>query len=153
MKRYIPIIILILFFPAMSAAQKDDETTPDSGVKMQTGKSSIQEEELYPYIIIEQEPPLAASRGSISGDIDGQSLVSSMSGLVSEYGLAGWIKKNTDGTYRFHLEGDPDKLKEALSKIQSSDKKSRIDDVQSRTAVPTKYIKGFKVLESDNSRE
>jgi len=153
MKRYIAISILFLLFPAISAAQNDNETTPESGVKMQTGRTSIQQEELYPYIIIDQEPSLAASRGSIKGDINEQSLFSSMSGLVSEYELAGWIKKTPEGIYRFHLEGNPDKLKTAVAKIQTCDKNSRIDEVQSRTAVPTKYIKGFKVLESTNSME
>jgi acylphosphatase len=73
-----------------------------------------------------------------------------MTVIAAEYNLAGWIKKTPEGSFRFHLEGDPEKLKEAVAKIPSCDKESKIENVESKTAVPTKYLKGFKVINNND---
>ncbi len=145
------LFFLLILFPLCLAAESD---TPDSGsgieVKKEKNKVYIQESEIYPYMTVEQDPPIAAKRGFIKGDINEASIEASMKKLTAEYKLAGWIRKTPDGTFQFHLQGLPDNVKAAVSKIPACDPSSRIEGVDSKTAVVTKYMRGFKVIEAEN---
>ena len=150
-------IVLIFFFmlasyPLYAAENPDKGSGAKTGIFVDQGKTHIKDEEIYPYLIIEQPPPLAAVRGFIYGDVKDDSLKAAMTGIAAEYNLAGWIRKTPEGSFQFHLEGDPEKLKEAVAKIPYCDKESKIEKVESKTAVPTKYIKGFKTLYNNDKQ-
>ncbi len=145
------LFFLLILFPFCLAAESD---TPDSGtgieVKKEKNKVYIQESDIHPYMTIEQDPPIAAKRGFITGDINEASIEASMKKLASEYNLAGWIRKTPDGTFQFHLQGLPDNVKAAVEKIPACDPSSRIEGVDSKAAVVTKYMRGFKTIEAEN---
>jgi acylphosphatase len=148
-------IVLIFFFmlasyPLYAAENPDKSSGAETGISINKGKTHIKDEEIYPYLIIEQNPPLAAVRGYIFGNVKEDSLKTAMTGLSAEYNLAGWIRKTPEGSFQFHLEGDPEKLKEAVAKIPTCDRESKIEKVESKTAVPTKYIKGFKIIGNED---
>jgi acylphosphatase len=145
-------IVLIFFFilaayPLFAADNQTKSSGAETGISVDQGKTHIKDEVIYPYLVIEQNPPLDAVRGHIYGNVKEDSLIAAMTSLVAEYNLAGWIRKTPEGSFQFHLEGDPEKLKEAVAKIPSCDRESKIEKVESKTAVPTKYIKGFKTIQ------
>lgn len=150
MRKFLLFFLLILF-PFGLAAEADN---PDNGtgieVKKEKNKVYIQESEIYPYMTVEQDPPIAAKRGFIKGDINEAGIEASMKKLAAEYNLAGWIKKTPEGTFQFHLQGLPDNVKAAIDKIPACDSSSRIEGVDSKAAVVTKYLRGFKVIEAEN---
>lgn len=142
--------MLILFPLSLAAAADNSDSGTGIEVKKEKNKVYIQESEIYPYMTIEQEPPIIAKRGFIKGTIDETSLEASIKKLAAEYNLAGWIKKTPDGTFQFHLQGLPDNVKSAISKIQTCDPGSRIEGVDAKAAVVTKYLIGFKIIEPEN---
>jgi acylphosphatase len=149
MKKNIVLVffLMLALYPLYAADNPPKSSGAETGISVDQGKTHIKEEEIYPYLTIEQNPPLAAVRGYIYGNVKEDSLIVAMTGLSAEYNLAGWIRKTPEGSFQFHLEGDPEKLKEAVAKIPSWDKESKIEKVESKTAVPTKYIKGFKTIQ------
>jgi len=147
MRKFLLFFLLILF-PLCLAAENDNSTGIE--VKKEKNKVYIQESEIYPYMTVEQNPPIAAKRGFIKGDINEASIEASMRKLAAEYNLAGWIRKTPEGTFQFHLQGLPDKLKAAVDKIPACDPGSRIDSVDAKAAVVTKYLRGFKIIEAEN---
>jgi acylphosphatase len=150
MRKFLLFLLLILF-PLSLAAETD---SPNSGtgieVKKEKNKVYIQESEIYPYMTVEQDPPIAAKRGFIKGDINEVGIEASMKKLAAEYNLAGWIRKTQQGTFQFHLQGLPDNVKAAIEKIPACDPSSRIEGVDTKTAVVTKYMRGFKKIEPEN---
>ena len=150
MRKFLLFLLLILF-PISLAAATDN---PDSGTgieeKKEKNKVYIQESEIYPYMTIEQDPPIVAKRGFIKGDINEAGIEASIKKLAAEYNLAGWIKKTPEGTFQFHLQGLPVNVKAAVAKIPTCDPGSKIEGVDAKAAVVTKYLRGFKIIEPEN---
>jgi acylphosphatase len=152
MRKYLFIILLILFPLHLFALDDSSEAGTEIDIKKEKDKVYIKEGVIYPYTTIEQTPPVAAVRGFIKGNINDASLSTSMTKLASEYNLAGWIRKTPEGLVQFHLQGLPDKVKAAVAKIPQCDPASKIDNVDSKAAFVTKYMKGFKIIDGENQQ-
>jgi acylphosphatase len=152
MRKYLLFVLLILFPLCLLASADNPENETGIEVKKEKGKVYIKESESYPYMTIEQNPPFAAIRGFIKGNINDASLAASMTRLTTEYNLAGWIRKTSEGSVQFHLQGLPDNVKTALAKIPQCDPASKIENVDSKAAVVTKYLRGFKIIDGENKQ-
>ncbi|HEY9159560.1 MAG TPA: acylphosphatase [Desulfomonilia bacterium] len=150
MRKFLLFLLLTLYPFCLSAESENPDSGTGIEVKKEKNKVYIQESEIYPYMTIEQDPPIAARRGFIKGDINEASIEASMKKLAAEYNLAGWIKKTPEGTFQFHLQGLPDNVKAAIEKIPTCDPGSKIEGVDSKAAVVTKYMRGFKTIEAEN---
>ena len=150
MRKFLLFILLILFPVCLAASTDNSDSGTGIEVKKEKNKVYIKETEIYPYLTVEQDPPIAAKRGFIKGDINETSIEASIKKLAAEYNLAGWIKKTPEGTFQFHLQGLPDNVKAAVAKIPACDPGSKIEGVDTKAAVVTKYLKGFKIIEAEN---
>jgi acylphosphatase len=152
MRKHFLFVLLVLFPVCLLASGDNSENEAETGIKKEKGKVYIKESEIYPYITIEQNPPVAAIRGFIKGNINDASLTAYMTKLAGEYNLAGWMRKTPEGSIQFHLQGLPENVKTAVTKIPICDPASKIETVESKTAVVTKYMKGFKTIDAENQK-
>jgi acylphosphatase len=87
-----------------------------------------------------------AVSGTVTGNVQGVGFRAMIQKQAIQYNLAGSAENNTDGSVRFTLQGDNDRIKQALKTISKGTKKSSNVNVSTSSAAVSQNLKTFTVV-------
>jgi acylphosphatase len=89
---------------------------------------------------------ITAVLGSVTGDVQKVGFRALIQKQAIRYNLAGSAENNTDGSVRFTLQGDHDRIKQALKTISEGTKKSSDVHVSTSSAAVSKNLRTFTIV-------
>lgn len=89
---------------------------------------------------------VTAVSGTVTGNVQEVGFRAMIQKQAIRYNLAGSAENNTDGSVRFTLQGDNDRIKQALKTISKGTKKSSNVSVSTSSAAVSQNLKTFTVV-------
>jgi acylphosphatase len=92
------------------------------------------------------ENNVSAISGKVTGNVQKVGFRAMIQKLAIQYNLAGSAENNTDGSVQFTLQGDNDRIKQAVKAISKGTKKSSNVNVSTSSAAALQDLKTFTVV-------
>jgi acylphosphatase len=96
---------------------------------------------------LEAQKSQTAVSGTVTGDVQKVGFRALIQKQAIEYNLAGSTKNNSDGSVQFTLQGDGDRIQEALKTIRKGPKKASNVNVSTSPAPVDQSLKTFKIFD------
>ena len=93
------------------------------------------------------ENNVSAISGKVTGNVQKVGFRAMIQKLAIQYNLAGSAENNTDGSVQFTLQGDNDRIKQAVKAISKGTKKSSNVNVSTSSAAAFQDLKTFTVVD------
>jgi acylphosphatase len=93
-----------------------------------------------------KDQTVMAVSGTVTGDVQEVGLRAMIQKQAILYNLAGSVENNADGSVRFTLQGDNDRIKQALKTISKGTKKSSNVNVSTSSAAVSQTLKTVTVV-------